>query len=59
MQSIRSKVIIWLIKNRHLFEFKLRPETIDENFSVIKFREGVKKATSKMKMPDDVKGAWF
>lgn len=54
MQSIRSKLIIWLIKNRHLFEFKLRPEVIDENFSVTKFREGVKKATAKMKMPEDV-----
>ncbi|MEE4312128.1 MAG: alpha/beta hydrolase [candidate division KSB1 bacterium] len=55
MQSIRSKVIIWLIKNRHLFEFKLRPDVIDEKFSVTKFREGVKKASARMKMPEDVK----
>lgn len=54
MQSIRSKLIIWLIKNRHLFEFKLRPEVIDESFSVAKFRQGVKKATDRMKMPGDV-----
>ena len=59
MQSIRSKLIIWLIRNRHLFEFKLQPETIDENFSVTKFREGVTKVTSKMKMPDDVKAERF
>ena len=55
MQSIRSKIIIWLIKNRHLFEFKLRPEVVDENFSVADFRQGVNKVTAKMKMPQDVK----
>ena len=54
MQSIRSKIIIWLVKNRHLFELKLKPEIIDENFSVDKFREGVNKVTSKMKMPKEV-----
>lgn len=59
MQSIKSKVIIWLIRNRHLFEFKLRPEVIDEKFSVTKFREGVKKATARMKMPEDVKSEGF
>lgn len=53
MQSIRSKLIIWLIKNRHLLEFKLKPEIVDENFSVEKFRNGVDKATEKMKMPND------
>jgi len=54
MQSIRSKIIIWLIRNRHLFELKLKPEVIDNNFSVKKFREGVDKATAKLKMPRDV-----
>ncbi|MFC2088787.1 alpha/beta hydrolase [Calditrichota bacterium] len=54
MQSIRSKIFIWLIRNRHLFEFKLKPEVVDENFSVEKFRKGVDKATAKMKMPGDV-----
>ncbi|KAA3663234.1 MAG: alpha/beta hydrolase [Calditrichaeota bacterium] len=54
LQSIRSRIIIWLIKNRHLFELKLRPEVIDENFSVAKFRKGVDRATARMKMPEDV-----
>ena len=59
MQSIRSKIIIWLIKNRHLFELKLRPEVVDENFSVTKFREGVDRVTAKMKMSKDVKSKEF
>ena len=54
MQSIRSKIIIWLIRNRHLFKFKLKPEVVDERFSVSKFREDVNKATAKMKMPKGV-----
>jgi len=54
MQSIRSKIIIWLIRNRHLFELKLKPEVIDQKFSVKKFREGVDKTTAKLKMPRDV-----
>jgi monoterpene epsilon-lactone hydrolase len=54
MQSIRSKIVIWLIKNRHLFKFKLKPEVVDESFSVSKFREGVNKTTAKMKMPKGV-----
>ena len=54
MQSIRSKLIIWLIKNRHLFKFELKPEVVDESFSVNKFREDVNKATAKMKMPKGV-----
>jgi acetyl esterase/lipase len=54
VQSIRSKIIISLLKNRHLFELKLKPEVVDENFSVSKFRKDVNKATAKMKMPKDV-----
>ena len=54
MQSIRSKIIIWLIKNRHLFKMKLKPEVVDAGFSVAKFREDVDKATARMKMPKDV-----
>ena len=59
MQSIRSKIVIWLIKNRHLFELKLRPEVVDENFSIAKFREGVTRVTAKMKLSKDVKAEKF
>ncbi|MDY6950134.1 MAG: alpha/beta hydrolase [Thermodesulfobacteriota bacterium] len=55
MQSIRSKIVLWLIKNRHLFECKLKPEVVDETFSVDKFRQDVDKTTSKMKMPKGIR----
>lgn len=54
MQSIRSKIFIWLIKNRHLFKLKLKAEVVDSGFSVTKFREDVEKATARMKMPKGV-----
>ncbi|MBD3273710.1 MAG: alpha/beta hydrolase fold domain-containing protein [Candidatus Marinimicrobia bacterium] len=54
MQSIRSKIIISLIKHRHLFKLQLKPEVVDENFSVAQFREDVDKATARMKMPKGV-----
>lgn len=59
MQSIRSKFFIWLIRNRHLLEFKLKPEIVDENFSVQEFRDGVNKTTARMKMPQDVQSQKF
>jgi len=37
MQSLRSRIIIGLIKKRHFFEFKLKPEVVDENFPVEEF----------------------
>ena len=42
-----------------MFELKLRPEVVDENFSVAKFREGVNRVTAKMKMSKDVKSKEF
>ncbi len=47
MQSLKSKLIIGLIRNWHLFQLKLKPEVIDENFSVAAFRESVDKASIK------------
>lgn len=54
LQSLRSRIIIWLIRNRHLFKLKIKPDVVDENFSVTKFREDVEKATRRIKMPEDV-----
>jgi acetyl esterase/lipase len=54
MTSLRSKLIIGLIKHRHLFKFKLRPEVVDENFSVQKFRDDIDRVSIKMKLPKDV-----
>lgn len=54
MQSFRSKLVIGLIKNRHLFKLKLKPEVIDENFSVNKFRESIDKASHRIKLPKNI-----
>jgi len=54
MQSIRSRIIIRLIKSRHLFKMKLKPEVIDDSFSVANFRKEVDRASSKFKMPKGV-----
>ena len=59
MQSIRSKIFLWLIKNRRFFAFKLKPEVVDENFSVDRFRHDVDKTTSKMKMPKGIRSESF
>ncbi len=54
MQSIRSKLVIWLIKNRHLFKLKFKPEVVDETFSVKEFRERINKISSKIKLPKNI-----
>ncbi len=54
MQSIRSKIIIGLIKHRHLFKLKLKPEVVDENFSVQDFRDSIDKASARIKLPKNI-----
>ncbi|RIH62748.1 alpha/beta hydrolase [Mariniphaga sediminis] len=54
MQSIRSHIFIWMIKNRHLFKLKLRPEVVDNSFSVIEFRKGIDRTSAKMKLPKNI-----
>ncbi|PKO99814.1 MAG: alpha/beta hydrolase [Bacteroidetes bacterium HGW-Bacteroidetes-8] len=54
MQSLRGRFFIWLIKNRHLFKFKLKPEVVDENFSVKKFRDEIDRASARVKLPASV-----
>lgn len=55
MPSLKSKIIIWIIRNRHLLSGKLRPEVVDESFSVQKFRDGVDRMSARMKLPEDVR----
>ncbi len=54
MQSFRSRVFIWIIRNRHLLQLKLKPQVVDETFSVAEFRKGVDRVTARMKMPKGV-----
>ena len=55
MQSIRSRIFIWLIRNRHLFKLKLKPEVVDSAFSVEKFRSDVTRASNPMKLPEGIR----
>ena len=43
-----------MIKKRHLFKLKLKPEIVDESFSVDKFRKSIDRASAKMKLPENV-----
>lgn len=54
MQSLRSKLVIGLIRNRHLFQLKFKPEVVDDTFSVQAFRERIDKSSIKVKLPRDV-----
>jgi monoterpene epsilon-lactone hydrolase len=55
MNSFKSRLIINLLRNRHLFQGRLRKETWDMNTSVVRFREmcedGAKKSGN---LPDGI-----
>ena len=44
MPSLRSRLLIFALKNRHLLNFRLKPEVIDCNTSTVKLREQYEKA---------------
>jgi len=54
MQSIKSKIFIWLMRNKHLIRLKLKPEIVDENFSVVNFRRRIDRMSARMKLPAEV-----
>jgi epsilon-lactone hydrolase len=45
--SFRSKFWITLIRYRHLFQGKLKPEIVDESFSVEKFRQSIDRMSAR------------
>ncbi len=55
MQSIRSRLIIGLIKNRHLFQGKRERDRVDGSFSLAAFRERIDRASVRMKLPREVR----
>ncbi len=56
MQSLKSKIINCLLRNRHLFQGKLKKEIFDFNTSIQAFREQCEKSASKYaKIPDGIK----
>ncbi|MBN2897445.1 MAG: alpha/beta hydrolase [Clostridia bacterium] len=56
MQSVKSKIIIWVVKHRHWFRGQLREPVIDASFDVTAFRKRTSETSLKMeKIPDDIK----
>jgi monoterpene epsilon-lactone hydrolase len=52
MPSLRSRLLIFALKNRHLLKFRLKPEVIDWNTSTVQLREEYAKAALRAgKMP--------
>ena len=54
MSGLQSRLVIGLIKKRHLFSFRLKPEVVDEHFSVEAFREQLDRSSAKVKLPKTV-----
>jgi epsilon-lactone hydrolase len=46
--SFQSQLLYFMMKNRHLFQFRLKPETWDENTSIPAFRELCEESNRKM-----------
>lgn len=60
MQSMKSKIMISMLRNRHLFKFKLKPEVVDESFDVKKFRDEIDKVCDKHNvLPEDIRVEGF
>jgi len=68
MQSIRSRIIISMIRNRHLFKGQWKRPVIDSDFSVEEFRLSTEKAAALMNrkiekgLPfemKDIEGEWI
>jgi acetyl esterase/lipase len=52
--SLRSKIVIGLVRNRHLMQGKLKPEVVDDTFSVEEFRRSVDRASSRSRLPKEI-----
>lgn len=54
MQSIQSRLLIFMMRNRHLFRLRLKRETWDWNTSIPGFREQCERDSSRAPMPAGV-----
>ena len=57
MPSLQSRLLLFVLKHRHLLRFRLREETIDwtTNASILRFRQENEKGSSRFgKMPADI-----
>lgn len=54
MPSLKSKILISAIRNRHLMRFRLKREAWDWNTSIPRFRQQVEEGSRRMKLPQGV-----
>jgi acetyl esterase/lipase len=54
MTSLKSKILISAIRNRHLMRFRLKREAWDWNTSIPRFRQQVEEGSRRMKLPQGV-----
>lgn len=54
MSSLQSRLLISVMRNRHLLRFRLRRETWDWNFSIPRFRQQCEQGASRVRMPEGV-----
>jgi len=56
MPSLKSKIVISMVRNRHLFKGSLKPEVVGADFDVEKFRAEVDAASARInKVPADIR----
>ena len=54
MTSFKSKLIYFTLRNRHLFQLRLKPEAWDWNTSIPAFRQMCEDGNSRMKLPEGI-----
>lgn len=54
MPSVQSKLLNFIIRNRHLMKFRLKRETWDWNTSISDFRETCEKGARQIKLPENI-----
>ncbi|MCP4352996.1 MAG: hypothetical protein GY795_46695 [Desulfobacterales bacterium] len=56
MQSLQSRIINFILRNRHLLHFRLKKDVIDWNTSIPRFRQECEKMNSMIaKLPSGIK----
>lgn len=54
MQSLKSRLLIYVLKHRHLFRGKLKREVWDWNTSIVDFRAQCEAGARRTKLPDEI-----
>ncbi len=55
MPSLKARLTLWLLRNRHLLRGRLRPEVVDGRFDIPAFRARTERMVARMKLPDGVR----